>query len=1122
MPIIDVRDLKIIEGDSSFAYAQFTVFLDQTAAAPVSFSYYFQDGTASAADGDYNDGASTGTIAAGTNSVIVQTPVYGDTLIEGDETFELIVLAGTNGDLAGGAAALSATATIADNDDGIADGVPGDGALAERLTGPASASGTLPTVSVRDVVQVEGDSSFQYARFLVTLDSPATAPVTLKYYFQDSTAAAGLADYNDGVSSITIPAGQQSTYIQTPIYGDTLIESDETFDLIIYDATNAVLDGNAAVLKATATILDDDGGAPSQSGGIGGFADAIAAPVSASATLPTLDVRDVSITEGNSSFQYAYFLVMLDQPATAPVTANYYLQDGSGSSALGDYNDGTSSFTIAAGDQSTYVRVAVYGDTLIEADETFTLVVTDITNAVFAGGASALEATGTIINDDSGSPSGPGGTGDFATQIDGPDAASATLPTVRVSDVSVIEGDSSFQYAYFLITLDQPAPTTVTMRYSFNDGSAAQALGDYNNGDGTLTINAGEESTWVRIAVYGDTLIEGDEEFTLVLSNIANGVFEGDAPAIEATATIIDNDGGALSGDGGVGDPGAMVNGPKSTGDITLDVIDVSIAEGNSSFYYAYVHLVLSEPAVGSVSFNYTTLDGTATENVDYNDVSSTYTFADGSQSGWIRIPIYGDTIIEGDEEFTLRLSNLTGATFPDGQTTKDATILIRDNDGGGGTAGSSDTGPLFNYATFGPPSGGNDTINGSFENDTIDLMGGDDSYRGLGGNDTITGGAGADYLDGGDGIDTADYSSSGSRVSISLNSGAASGGDATGDQLVNIENLIGSALNDVLTGNNEGNTIHGGGGADRISGIGDGDTLNGDAGNDIVIGGQGSDVLNGGADDDLLNGNPGGDILNGDGGNDTIFGGSDADLLMGGNDDDFIFGQSGSDTHYGGQGNDVMNGGSNGDTLMGEAGNDTVYGSVGEDILSGGDGFDFLHGGAQGDTIDGDDGGDTIYGYTGNDILRGGDGGDFLQGGDGSDFLNAGTGSDVARGAVGNDQVYGGQGEDSLFGDSGQDLLDGGLDNDVLRGGSGNDTLTGGSGVDRFNYEDGWGDDIITDFANDGQEKINLFAVTGVSSLSDLTLTNVGGDVRIQYAGNSILLENLQVSDLDNSDFIF
>jgi len=65
---------------------------------------------------------------------------------------------------------------------------------------------------------------------------------------------------------------------------------------------------------------------------------------------------------------------------------------------------------------------------------------------------------------------------------------------------------------------------------------------------------------------------------------------------------------------------------------------------------------------------------------------------------------------------------------------------------------------------------------------------------HGNGGNDTLDGGAGGDTLIGGTGNDTASYALSGAGVTVNLGAGTGGGGDAAGDTLSEIENLIGSA----------------------------------------------------------------------------------------------------------------------------------------------------------------------------------------------------------------------------------------------------------------------------------------------------------------------------------------
>jgi Ca2+-binding RTX toxin-like protein len=98
-------------------------------------------------------------------------------------------------------------------------------------------------------------------------------------------------------------------------------------------------------------------------------------------------------------------------------------------------------------------------------------------------------------------------------------------------------------------------------------------------------------------------------------------------------------------------------------------------------------------------------------------------------------------------------------------------------------------------------------------------------------GNDILEGRGGADTLDGGPDSDTASYESSPSAVHVTVNdptTGAflASGGDATNDTLISIENLTGSAFDDFLTGASNDNVFIGGLGNDTIVGGGGNDTV--------------------------------------------------------------------------------------------------------------------------------------------------------------------------------------------------------------------------------------------------------------------------------------------------------
>ncbi|MCY7281370.1 MAG: hypothetical protein LH610_10835, partial [Sphingomonas bacterium] len=117
-----------------------------------------------------------------------------------------------------------------------------------------------------------------------------------------------------------------------------------------------------------------------------------------------------------------------------------------------------------------------------------------------------------------------------------------------------------------------------------------------------------------------------------------------------------------------------------------------------------------------------------------------------------------------------------------------------------------------------------------------------------LAGSDVLEGGLGNDLIDGGAGIDTASYAnaSGGVRVGLGTVVGSSSGADGN-DMLRNIENVTGSAFNDVLSGNNGDNVIDGGAGHDQLYGRSGSDTLIGGDGDDFLLGSDGDDVLNGG-----------------------------------------------------------------------------------------------------------------------------------------------------------------------------------------------------------------------------------------------------------------------------------
>ncbi len=424
----------------------------------------------------------------------------------------------------------------------------------------------------------------------------------------------------------------------------------------------------------------------------------------------------------------------------------------------------------------------------------------------------------------------------------------------------------------------------------------------------------------------------------------------------------------------------------------------------------------------------------------------------------------------------------------------------------------------------------------GSNYNDTLTGDANANVLTGGAGNDTLIGGAGADSLIGGQGTDTASYATATAGVTATIN-GVGSGGDASGDVLSGIEDLIGSDHDDTLTGDGGSNVIVGGGGNDILNGQGGIDTVSyAGATAQITVslaslavqntGGAGSDSLQ---NFENIIGSAHNDTLTGDGGANTLAGGSGADSLDGG------------------EGNDTA---SYADSAAGVAvslvsGAANTGGDAAGDTLTN---IENLIGSAFNDTLTGSLSANTLEGGAGDDILIGGAGADFLIGGTGNNtasYSNAGaavtanltSGSGTVGDALGDSysgiqNLTGSSLNDTLTGNTSDNLLDGGLGNDTLSAGDGNDildvrlgrdTASGGNGDDTF-WVDASGANLPTLLSGDGNisaraaggDAIKLFNLGGTYSLTALANVTNSMEILDIRDGNATTL-SLASADIRN-----
>ena len=401
----------------------------------VAVAYSTTDGTAKAG-ADYTSASGTLIIAAGKTTGTVTVPILNDTISESTEAFKLTLTSATNATLS--STASSASGTIADDD----------------------TTTTLPTLTITGGSCKENAGTMT---FNVLLSASSSSPVTVEYTTVAGSATAG-SDYTTTVGTLTIAAGKTSGTIVVPILNDTIVEKTETFTVTLSKATNATI----ATASATGTITDDD------------------TPVT---TTPTLSINDVSASENAGSMT---FTVTLSAVSDKDVTVQYYTTGVTATSGS-DYASANGVMTIAAGDTTGTITVALTNDDAHENDETFTVTLVNPANATIA----TAVGTGTIVNDD---------------------AIDTTPPTMSIAQSSAKENAGTVA---FTVTFSKAFSSAVTVQYATSDGTAV-AGSDYTAASGTLTIAAGQTTGTITVAIIGDTTYESDEDFTVTLTSPTN------------------------------------------------------------------------------------------------------------------------------------------------------------------------------------------------------------------------------------------------------------------------------------------------------------------------------------------------------------------------------------------------------------------------------------------------------------------------------------------------------------------------------------------------------------------------------------------------------------------------
>ena len=413
---------------------------------------------------------------------------------------------------------------------------------------------------------------------------------TLDYASADNTATSG-QDYVAKSGTLTFNGTDGETVpVSITINDDNFIEVTESLFINLSNLSTSLISINDS--QATINITDNDGGL-----GTGLF----------------FDNTDVIVNEGDGT---ATFNVSFVGNFPVPFTVEYDSNDGTAINGQ-DYTGVANLLTFSGSNgQVLLITVPIIDDTVIEPTEDYNVNLFNVSSSLIA--LNMTQARGSIIDND---------------------AVTGTGIEFTNTNIIVTEGTDTF--ARFTVTLTGEISENVTVDYSTNNGTAIDGT-DITAQSGTITFTQTVKSFDIDVPIINDLIIESQEAFTVVLSNVVSNLgigFTNGQPTNTANGTINDDDASAENG-------------------ISFVNTNVEVSEGVGVTATFEVALTGNFQDAFDVAFETAFGTATVTDLVGQNDVIS-FAGNDGEVQT-IVVTILDDNIIEPTEAYVV---NLTGTT---------------------------------------------------------------------------------------------------------------------------------------------------------------------------------------------------------------------------------------------------------------------------------------------------------------------------------------------------------------------------------------------------------------------------------------------------------------------------
>jgi len=430
--------------DEAAQTANVRLELDRASAVDVTVVYEIAGGSAMK-DIDFTLDATSVTFPAGDTNAVIPIGIVQDVAEEDDETIDLTIT-----DVQGGELGQQATHELT---------------ISKNL---------LPRVAFTADTSMANEPDGAQA-FGLALTVASSVDIVVSY---SVTGSASAADHSLADGTVTIPAGMLTADLDDSITADGIDENDETVDVTITNATNAVI---GPVAEHVHTIVDQD-------------------------PPPTIGFAAASGSV-NENAGSADVIVSLSIESGKQITVDVGVGAGGSAVAGADFSISPSSLTFAPGETMKVVTVSLVADGLDEDDETAALALSNPVNATLAQGTRTV----TIVDGDA------------------PPSISFAQASTTISE----------QNGPATIVVELSAASGKDITFSISSSGAAVTGTDFVLPAQPITIAAGATSKNLSVTITNDGSDEDDETATLSLIGLGNAT---PGSQLTHALTILDND----------------------------------------------------------------------------------------------------------------------------------------------------------------------------------------------------------------------------------------------------------------------------------------------------------------------------------------------------------------------------------------------------------------------------------------------------------------------------------------------------------------------------------------------------------------------------------------------------